>query len=278
MKNRRTRRGRVRRVVVVVPSLFTLANMFFGVWSIVLSIEGDFYRASMWIIIAGVLDVLDGLSARVSKTGSTFGAELDSAVDMVSFGIAPGVLMYNLLFSTQGSFAWLFSYAFAVCVALRLARFNAQAGDPHKRHFTGLPSTAAGVTLASYYPFTQTALYQLQLANLPWSQIMIFLVIALGLAMVSNVEYARVPRIGVRIARGLAGLGVYLIVLWFSVFNRDIFFFPLTIAYVTYGLVRWVVTILGRGDDDRELDEPIEEPDLVLHDAAESQRASLPKL
>ncbi len=277
MKNKRSRRGKVRRVVVVVPSLFTLANLFFGVWSIVLSIQGDFYRASWWIIIAGVLDVLDGLSARVSKTGSTFGAELDSVVDMVSFGIAPGVLMYSLLFATQGQFAWVFSYAFAVCVALRLARFNAQAEGPHEYHFTGLPSTAAGVTLASYYPFTQTALYQVQLATLPWSQMMIFVVIALGLAMVSNVEYARLPRIGVRTARGLAGIGVYLIVLWFSAFNRDIFYFPMAIAYVAYGLGRWVIAILERGDDDQDTDEAVEEPELVLHEATDPRRATTHK-
>lgn len=278
MKSRQPRREKVRRVVVVVPSLFTLASLFFGVWSIVLSIQGDFYRASWWIVIAAVLDVLDGLSARVSKTGSTFGAELDSVVDMVSFGIAPGVLMYSLLFATQGPFAWVFSYAFAVCVALRLARFNAQTAEPHERHFTGLPSTAAGVTLAWYYPFTQTALYQVQLATLPWSQMMIFLIIALGLAMVSNVEYARLPHIGVRTARGLAGIGVYLILLWFSAFSRDIFFFPLAIAYVTYGLVRWVITILGRGDDDRDYDETVEEPELVLHDTTDPHRASPRKL
>ena len=278
MKKRRSRRGKVRRVVVVVPSLFTLANLFFGVWSIVLSIQGDFYRASWWIVIAAVLDVLDGLSARVSKTGSTFGAELDSLVDMVSFGIAPGVLMYSLLFATQGPFAWVFSYAFAVCVALRLARFSTQTGEPHQHHFIGLPSTAAGVTLALYYPFTETALYQLQLAALPWSQMMIFLVIGLGLAMVSNVEYARLPRIGVRTARGLAGIGVYLIVLWFAAFSRDIFFFPLAIAYVTYGLARWVISVLERGDDDQDHDEAIEEPELVLHDATDPHQASPHKL
>jgi CDP-diacylglycerol--serine O-phosphatidyltransferase len=244
----------------------------------VLSIQGDFYRASWWIILAGVLDVLDGLSARVSKAGSTFGAELDSVVDMVSFGIAPGVLMYSLLFATQGPFAWVFSYAFAVCVALRLARFNAQVAGPHKYHFTGLPCTAAGVTLASYYPFTQTALYQVQLATLPWSQIMIFVVIALGLAMVSNVEYARLPRIGLRSARGLAGIGVYLIVLWFSVFNRDIFYFPLAMAYVTYGLGRWVIGILERGEDDQDDDEDVEEPELVLHETTDPHRATPHKL
>jgi len=271
MKRRERSRRRVRRVVVVVPSIFTLANLFFGFWSMVLASQGDFYQASWWIVIAGILDTLDGLSARVSKTGSAFGAQLDSLVDMVSFGIAPAVLMFFLLFSAQGPFAWVFSYAFAVCVALRLARFNAQPGEGHKRNFTGLPSTAAGMTLAAYYPFTQTEFFRLQLATLPWSQIMIFLIIALSLAMVSNVEYARLPRIGFRSVRGLSGLSVHLIILWFGIFNRDIFFFPLGITYVTYGLGRGVVlAFVERGEEDSA--EGQNPPRLVVHDLEHRQR------
>ncbi len=275
MRKRDRGRRRVRRVVVVVPSIFTLANLFFGFWSMVLAAQGDFYRASWWIVIAGILDTLDGLSARVSKTGSAFGAQLDSIVDMVSFGIAPAVLMFFLLFSAQETFAWVFSYAFAVCVALRLARFNAQANIGHKRNFTGLPSTAAGTALAVYYPFTQTAFYQTQLQALPWSQIMIFLMIALSLAMVSNVEYARLPPIGVRTVRGAAGLIVHLIVLWFGIFNRDIFFFPMGITYVTYGMARGaVLAIIERGDEENE--EIDERPRLVIQEMEERQRESDP--
>lgn len=275
MRKRERGKRRVRRVVVVVPSIFTLANLFFGFWSMVLAAQGDFYRASWWIVIAGILDTLDGLSARVSKTGSAFGAQLDSIVDMVSFGIAPAVLMFFLLFSPQETFAWVFSYAFSVCAALRLARFNEQSDSGHKRNFTGLPSTAAGMALAVYYPFTQTAFYQAQLQALPWSQIMIFLMIALSLAMVSNVEYARLPRIGVRTLRGVAGLTVHLIVLWFGIFNRDIFFFPMGITYVAYGMARGaVLAVVERGDE--ESNEIDERPQLVIHETDERQRKSDP--
>ncbi len=275
MRKRESGRKRVRRVVVVVPSIFTLANLFFGFWSMVLAAQGDFYRASWWIVIAGILDTLDGLSARVSKTGSAFGAQLDSLVDMVSFGIAPAVLMFFLLFSPQETFAWVFCYAFAVCVALRLARFNAQSDSGHKRNFTGLPSTGAGMALAVYYPFTQTAFYQTQLQALPWSQIMIFLMIALSLAMVSNVEYARLPPIGVRTLRGVTGLVVHLIVLWFGIFNRDIFFFPMGITYVAYGIARGaVLAIIERGDE--ESDEIDERPHLAIHEMEERKQKSEP--
>lgn len=250
----RGRRGGVRRVVVVVPSIFTLANLFFGIWAIVLATQGAFYRASWYVVIAGVLDMLDGRVARMSHTGSRFGAELDSLVDVVSFGVAPAVLVYFLVFEPLGGFAWVFSYAFVVCAALRLARYNAQ-DDAHapSAGFSGLPSPAAGMTLATYYPFTRTEAFQNQLAHLPWSQLIIFLTIALSLAMVSAVRYARLPRIGVRSWRGLLGLAVNLTILGFAIWSRDIFFFPLGIAYVSYGLGRAaIVGFLERGDETEE--------------------------
>jgi CDP-diacylglycerol--serine O-phosphatidyltransferase len=248
----------MRRAVIVVPSIFTLANLFFGIWSMVLAAQGEFYRASWWIVIAGVLDLMDGLSARVSKTGTQFGAELDSLTDLVSFGVAPALLLYFLHFSTLGPFAWIFLYGFVVCVALRLARYNLEpAGDAPKTAFTGLPSPAAGMTLATYYPFTQTAFFRTALAEWPWNQILVFIVIALSLAMVSNVQYARLPRMGVRTLRGVLGLAVNLTVLAFGIWSRDIFFFPLGITYLSYGMVRAaVVGFLERGDDDANREHP----------------------
>ncbi len=247
------RRRRVGRAIIVVPSLFTLANLFFGFWSMVLAAQGEFYLASWWIVIAGVLDMLDGLLARVSKTGTRFGGELDSLVDIVSFGLAPAVLLYFLHFSAQGPFAWVFLYVFVVCVALRLARYNLQSGDEPRNAFTGLPTTAAGMTLATYYPFTQTQFYQTQLTAAPWNQILIFLVIALGLAMVSNIQYAKVPRIGIRTQRGRLGLVFHLTLIGFAIWSRDIFFFPLGITYLAYGMVRSaVVGIQERGEEPDE--------------------------
>lgn len=243
-------RPRVRRVVIVVPSLFTLANLFFGIWSMVLAWHGQFYRAAWFIVIAGVLDMLDGVMARMGRAGTRFGAELDSLVDVVSFGVAPATLTYLWFFSRQGQFAWVFAYAFVVCVALRLARYNVQSASEHRSTFSGLPSPAAGMTLATYYPFTRTGFYQSALAGLPWSQIMVFLTIALGLAMVSNVRYARLPRMGFRTRRGLLGLGINLIIVAFGVWARDIFFFPLGLAYLSYGLLRAAVEgLLERADD-----------------------------
>ena len=231
----------MRRGIIVMPSIFTLTNLFFGVWSMILAAQGDFYRASWWIVIGGVFDNLDGRIARLSNTGSRFGAQLDSLADIVSFGVAPAMLVYYAFFSKMGGFAWVFSYAFVVCVALRLARFNLQSAETGENTFIGLPSPAAGMTLATYYPFTQTPFYEAQLATLPWSQILVFLTILLSTAMVSNVGYAKLPTIGVRTGKGVLGLLVILTVVAFGIWSRDIFFFPLGVAYLTYGIARAII-------------------------------------
>jgi len=265
MKRESRRRGRVRRVIVVVPSLFTLANLFFGIWAIVLASQGAFYLASWWIVIAGVLDMMDGLSARMSNTGTKFGGELDSLVDVVSFGVAPAMLIYQFQLVDAGPFTWVFAYAFVVCVALRLARYNLQHDESPRSGFVGLPSPAAGMTLATYYPFTRTDFYQTQLSLLPWTQIIIFLTIALSLAMVSQIRYARLPGIGLRSRRGALGLAVNLTIVGFGIWSRDIFFFPLGIAYFSYGFVRTaVVGFLERGADEDDVDEAPEDTNPML--------------
>ena len=195
----------MRRVVVIVPSLFTLFNLFFGIWSITLAAKGEFYRASWFIVFAGILDMLDGRIARLSNTGTRFGAELDSLVDVVSFGVAPAYLMYELHFATAGAAAWIFCYFYVMGAAIRLARFNITQAGRSKAHFVGLPSPAAGMTLATYYPFTQTDLYA-QLRGLPWPLLLNFLMIACTILMVSNVRYATLPRASLRSLRGLLGL------------------------------------------------------------------------
>lgn len=242
----------MRRVVVVVPSLFTLFNLFFGIWSMVLASRGELNRASWYIVFAGVLDALDGRIARLSNTGSRFGAELDSLVDIVSFGVAPAFLMYQVEFAAAGQAAWVFCFFYVMAAAIRLARFNVtQAGRP-KSTFIGLPSPAAGMTLATYYPFTQTDVYREVLGALPWNLMLTFLMILLTILMVSNVRYANLPRAGVHTARGLLGLATILLIVIFGIWKHDVFFFPLGIAYMGYGVLRAVVLGFLEGADHEE--------------------------
>jgi CDP-diacylglycerol--serine O-phosphatidyltransferase len=267
----------MRRVVVVVPSLFTLFNLFFGFWSIVLASRGEFYRASWFIVFAGILDSLDGRLARLSKTGTRFGAELDSLVDIVSFGVAPAFLMYQLSFAAAGGAAWIFCFFYVMGAAIRLARFNITQAGHAKTSFVGLPSPAAGMTLATYYPFTQTDLYQDRLATLPWGLLLTFLMILLTILMVSNVRYATLPRAGWRTARGLLGLATILFILVFGILRHDVFFFPLGITYMLYGVARAALLgfIVGEDEPEAEIAGPIviaDEPGGGLADPYERRR------
>src|SRR5262245_4330531 len=250
----------IRRVVIIVPSLFTLFNLFFGIWSMVLASRGEFYRASWYIVFAGILDALDGRVARLSNTGSRFGAELDSLVDVISFGVAPAFLIYMLAFWNAGQAEWIFCFFYVMAAAIRLARFNVTQAGTAKQAFIGLPSPAAGITLATYYPFTQTPVYQGALRGLPWHHLLQLLIILLTILMVSQVRYATIPRAGVRSIRGLLGLATILFTVVFGILEHDVFFFPLGIAYMTYGVLR--AMLLGfmsepEEDEDAEIAGPI---------------------
>jgi CDP-diacylglycerol---serine O-phosphatidyltransferase len=235
----------MRQVVVVMPSAFTLGNLFFGFWAIVSAFNGNFRWAGWFIVFAGILDMLDGRVARLSGTGTRFGAELDSLVDVISFGVAPALLMYFLDFSNAGRFAWILCYIYVVAVALRLARFNVlSAGKPSSGWFTGLPSPAAGMTLAVYYPFSQTNWYRASLAYMDLQhEGLVVLMLLLAVLMVSNVKYPKFPPIGVRSLKGILGLMVHLIILLGGLLAPEYFLFPLGLFYMAFGIVR--ATVLG---------------------------------
>src|SRR4029078_6386023 len=226
---REPRRRGVRRVVVVMPSAFTLGNLFFGFWSIVYAFNGQFTWAGWFIFFAGILDMLDGRVARLSNTGTKFGAELDSLVDVISFGVAPALLLYFLEFSLAGRFSWILCYIYVTAVALRLARYNVlSAGKPSTGGFTGMPSPSAGMTLAVYYPFSQTEWYRASLAYLDLQhQGLVVLMLLLAVLMVSNVKYPKFPPVGLRSARGLFGAAVYLGILLGGILAPEYFLFPL---------------------------------------------------
>lgn len=231
---------RLRRGVVVLPSAFTLGNLFLGIWAIVSASRGRFETAAWLIILASVADMLDGRVARFTRTGSEFGEELDSLVDAVSFGVAPSLILYFLLL--RGSaWGWVLSFLYVAGAIIRLARFNVEQAGTAKRAFHGLPSPAAGVTLASFYPFTQTRFFDTYLDRLPWSQGASWLMIALPVLMVSNVLYPVVPKFGVRTAGGIAALVAALAAVVAAITVPALFFFPASLAYITWGLGRTAV-------------------------------------
>jgi len=273
-----------RRAVVVLPNGLTLANLFFGVFAIVSASRGDFDGAARYIVFGAVADTLDGRIARATNSGSKFGSELDSLVDAISFGLAPALVMYFAVLNNTG-WDWIFCFLFTACAVVRLARFNVEQAGRAKTHFTGLPSPAAGMTLATYYWFSQTPLYtETMIGGLPWHQMLRWVMLGLGMLMISNVQYAAVPTVGLRSWRGLAGLLLVIGTLVGVIFLPKQFFFPALMCYVLYGIGRTVLlglldrlpTQLDDADEDVALvaDGVAVDGDLSLHRRRKRRRDS----
>jgi CDP-diacylglycerol--serine O-phosphatidyltransferase len=238
---------RLQQTVVLLPNGFTMANLFFGVFAIVAASRGDYSRAGAYVVFGGIADALDGRVARATRTGSRFGEELDSLVDAISFGLAPALIMYFAVLNQYG-WDWIFCFLFTMCAVIRLARFNVEQAGRAKTHFRGLPSPAAGMTLATYYWFSQTPLYtQTMIADLPWHVMLRYIMLGLGFLMISNVSYAAMPTIGIRTWRERMGTALVLGTIIGVIFLPKQFFFPALMGYVVYGLARTVFFgLLGR--------------------------------
>lgn len=233
---------RVRRIrpsaAVALPNGFTLANLFFGIFAVVAASRGEFDAAARYIVFGAIADTLDGRIARATKSGSRFGEELDSLVDAISFGTAPGLIMYFAVFQDT-RWEWIFCFFFTACAVMRLARFNVESAGRKNTHFTGLPSPAAGMTLATYYWFSQTPLYtETMIGDLPWHQMLRWVMLGLGMLMISNVQYAKVPTVGYRTLNGILGSLLVVGTLVGVIFLPKQFFFPALMAYVLYGIGR----------------------------------------
>lgn len=237
----------LRRTVILLPNGFTMANLFFGVFAIVAASRGDYSRAGAFVVFGGIADALDGRVARATRTGSRFGEELDSLVDAISFGLAPALIMYFAVLNQQG-WDWIFCFLFTMCAVIRLARFNVEQAGRAKTHFHGLPSPAAGMTLATYYWFSQTELYtQTMIADLPWHVMLRYIMLGLGFLMISNVSYATFPSVGFRTWRERMGTVIVVGTIVGVIFLPKQFFFPALMGYVLYGLARTVFFgLIGR--------------------------------
>jgi CDP-diacylglycerol---serine O-phosphatidyltransferase len=273
------RRGRLQRGVVILPSAFTLGNLFLGMWAIVAASRGMFETAAWLVVGSAILDMMDGRVARFTRTGTAFGEQLDSLVDAISFGVAPAMIMY-FLFLSEGPWNWTLAFIYISAAVTRLARFNVEQAGVAKTSFHGLPSPAAGLTLATFYPFSQTELFQRHLAHLPWNQLTTGMIILISILMVSHVLYPVVPKFSLRTRRGIITIviAVASVVLAFTV--PSLFFFPFLVVYIAYGIAR--ATVMGfldrlpERDPLIDLDEDEEERELEYEEieprALESRR------
>jgi CDP-diacylglycerol--serine O-phosphatidyltransferase len=142
-------RRRLRRGVYLLPSMFTMGSMFCGYACIVYSMRGEFVTAAPFIGFAIIVDMLDGRIARMTKTTSAFGVEFDSLADIISFGVAPAIMVFAWGLQPLGRLGWAAGFLFVAAAAVRLARFNIQAGSQDKRYFVGMPSPAAAAVPAA---------------------------------------------------------------------------------------------------------------------------------
>ncbi len=232
--------------MIIVPSAFTMGNLFFGIYSIVAALRGDFMWSAWCIVIAATLDTLDGRVARFTRTGSDFGAELDSLTDAVSFGVAPAMIMIALYF--QGSdWSWVVGFAYVSAVVVRLARFNIEQGGEARSRFHGLPSPAAGMILATHHPFTRTPLFQEHLAALPWVQIMVIMTVLLSILMLSHIPYDKIWRVDLRTRKGTVKAVLLAACIGLAVVFPSHWIFPLVVGYALWGLLRpLLLGLLGR--------------------------------
>ncbi len=175
-----------RRGIFLLPNLMTLGALFSGFYAVIAGMSGNFNEAGWAILIAGILDGLDGRIARMTNTQSAFGAQFDSLSDMVSFGMAPSLIMFSWAFAPLGRVGWAASFIYMSCAALRLARFNVQLGTVDKRYFLGLQSPLA----AGLVTFVPWVAYKYSIDVTPLiSYLAAFLTVFAGLLMISNYQY-----------------------------------------------------------------------------------------
>ena len=227
-----------RRGIYLLPNLFTTAALFAGFYAIVQAMNGKFEFAAVAVFIAMVLDGLDGRVARLTHTQSEFGAEYDSLSDMVSFGVAPSVLMYEWAFRNLGKWGWFAAFIYCVGTALRLARFNTNIDVADKRFFQGLPSPAAAALIAGFVWVMLDNHFSGH--ELRWYAAAI--TVFAGLSMVSNLRFYSFKDFNMR--KSVPFIVIFLFALFFILISS----YPagvLFLLFLGYSLSGYVLWLLG---------------------------------
>lgn len=222
------KRKESKRADLILPNLLTLLNLLFGVIALLWLYHGRLRQAAISILIAALFDAIDGRVARITRSTSTFGRELDSLADLSSFGIAPSLLFYSWALTGQ-KLGWVAVFLYVACGALRLARFNVRGT---LKEFEGLPIPSAGCFLASFF-----LLWQRFGWGTPHPYVVAALVFLLGFLMVSSLRYPSLKGnlLGMGYFRGAVA---FVLLLVFFLFERDLLLFALFGAYVVYGPLR----------------------------------------
>jgi len=251
-------REELKKGIYILPSLFTCGNMAFGILSVIASIGGHFIPAAWFLIGALFCDIFDGRIARMTKTTSMFGMELDSLSDLVSFGIAPGIMMYMLVLNTMGKIGIAIAVLYVLCCALRLARFNvlAHSGEVHK-HFVGLPTPASAGVIISFvlsysllvpegYSLNFKTIHALMGLMPTFFKAMPIVIVVLSFLMVSNVPYLSFKKLKLSKIHTIELLAVLIVlIILIVIFPQNTIFIIFTI-YAVSGLLIYVPSLIFR--------------------------------
>jgi CDP-diacylglycerol--serine O-phosphatidyltransferase len=223
---------RFRRGVYLLPSMFTMGNMFCGYACIVYSMRGEFATAAPFIGFAMVLDMLDGRIARMTGATSDFGIEFDSLADVISFGMAPAILAFTWGLQPLGRLGWAIGFLFLAAAAVRLARFNIQAGSQDKRYFVGMPSPAAAAVPAATV-FAYPAGFQTSVEALP----VLAMVIVPAILMVSTVRFRSFKTFDLQARRSYSVLLLFAIALALLAAQPQYLLLAMAYAYLASAFV-----------------------------------------
>ncbi len=235
---------RQRRGIYLLPNLLTTANLFSGFYAVLATFNADYVLAAIAILIATIFDSVDGKAARIARATTRFGLEYDSLADVISFGIAAGLLVYTWALSAYGRIGWVAAFLFVVCGAMRLARFNAsQAAGPASHYFTGLPIPAAAGLLASLVLLDH---HILRLGQEIRPGLILVLTYCLAFLMVSTIRYRSFKDFRLRDRKPFQALVTAVLVLALFAAAPQVMCFALFSSYAASGLLEPFVMAVSR--------------------------------
>lgn len=250
--------------IYVLPNLLTTANMFFGFFAIIYSINSNFIWASYAIVFGALFDLLDGRVARLTNSTSEFGAEYDSLCDLVSFGMAPGLLLFLWALEPFGRVGWLAAFFYVACCALRLARFNVQKDVVEKSFFQGLPTPmGAGIVASSVLAFEDMGLD----ASKSWG--LLSMTFLLGFTMVSNFRYRSFKDLDLKQRLPFTYLVIGVFIFALIAIRPEVMLFVLFLGYALLGAIFGIFR-LGKLPKRKSLEQTEFDLEDDLHESVDS--------